>query len=904
MANRVYDKEGNVDSSGIINPDDQIRQLEQNYNTPSAEKPDSGTSSEESSGSSPVKNPDSRAAAGKSKAENVEKSKLDNQIGNGFQGKGAKPKADKKKSRANLKKKLGIFGGGLASLYVIGAVALLFFLSSLKIPNLMANIRTFEFARLSRDFNSALSNVTEEKLTLDASDAAAEGLYKNIVDKYGTFRSSTWGKLDKFRPQKILENFEATGKIEYLYKRKPGAITGIPREVIDGVKINGKEIVIGESAWYKYFEKRTDRLQFSGEMAGQLEILAKKEGTLFRGSVAKLIREKVGMDQWRWETLLSPTYKDAADIKDLSRLQGEANEVVKTAEALATEAAATKIESQQIAEAVVAAKKKAAECIQNPTCLENYLSGKGDQLERDVYNEITLAVESGTLSDLLSLASTVYSIALPVCMIYEGSTFNSGPTVAANSARSIKAFNTVAAADGQMRKDGKFINSREVQGLNDQIGNISNAPSELRASGKIVSPDNYTSPQANQSMTFTLNDALFGKNHPELADILNKIIEICPTITDIKTAAGLAVIETLGTIFTGGLATAESETVKLTTTQFLREMAAKTFTMDFAKKFAKRAVFIDIPIIVGGSYLAKWIVYSKMGNTMQPIMHGEEMQAQVDQGANLYANELGRKQLYGKTLSKSEIVASNYMDLQDIAFTKSKESIYEKYFNPNNPTSTLVNMAVGLDGTFSRSFVSIVGEFFSSLGSIFHPSSSIFTNLLTGNQHKALAAQTSAPYNIIQWGWSADELSRIRNNPDLYSPLNLSQRLESVTPEAQKLIDDKYSPCYTKEVGELLAQGSITREDNGSIIQQPEPNREGTDCSPDTLGSTEAFEWRLHKRYNAVLDHGISIADLTPTTTSGVILNSSGVDCGALIDILNPGSAAAYDQCMGTTGAP
>jgi hypothetical protein len=233
-----------------------------------------------------------------------------------------------------------------------------------------------------------------------------------------------------------------------------------------------------------------------------------------------------------------------------------------------------------------------------------------------------------------------------------------------------------------------------------------------------------------------------------------------------------------------------------------------------------------------------------------------------------------------------------------------KESIYEKYFNPNNPTSTLVNMAVGLDGTFSRSFVSIVGEFFSSLGSIFHPSSSIFTNLLTGNQHKALAAQTSAPYNIIQWGWSADELSRIRNNPDLYSPLNLSQRLESVTPEAQKLIDDKYSPCYTKEVGELLAQGSITREDNGSIIQQPEPNREGTDCSPDTLGSTEAFEWRLHKRYNAVLDHGISIADLTPTTTSGVILNSSGVDCGALIDILNPGSAAAYDQCMGTTGAP
>ncbi|MCX6725176.1 MAG: hypothetical protein NTX80_01355 [Candidatus Saccharibacteria bacterium] len=854
MANRVYDKEGDVDSNGIINPDDQIRQLEQSYNSPSAEisgsdiakKHDNNSSVEDSGG-------------GKSNADKAEKSKLDNQIGSGFKNDAGKTKTTKGKVKAKLKKKIAIVGGGAAGLAIIAIVVIMFFLSTLKIPHLMENIGIFEFARLSRDFNSALSDVTEEKLALDATDSAGTGLAKSLQDSYGEFRSSTWGKLDKFRPKKILENMGATGKVDYIFESETGAITGLRKDVLKGVMINGQEVLQGEAKWWQVFDKRSNRLKFAGEMRAELEIMMEKDGTLWRGTVAKELREKLGIKLSRWEQYLSPTYRKAANPENLSRLQNKANETVKTYEALDT-VVAEKAGIEEINAAAAAAKGKAEECIKNPTCLENYLSGNTKQLDKEVAALITTNIERGALSNILGAFSTIYSIALPVCMIWEGSTIKSGPTMDANSNRSIKTFyNLSSAADQQ--KAGVNVSTKEIGGLNDQIGDISNAPSELRASGKTVSPVNYSSPQANQAMDFTLSTAIFGTDSV-VTDVLNEIMNVCPEITDIKTALALAALETGAGILSLGTVTAGEEAVRLTVTQLLKQMLSKTFSKEFLKDFAKTALLRDVPLIVGGSYLGKLIVASRMGNTMKPIPEGDTLQVQADQGANLVANDIDRKQIYGRSLSIPEVAESNYLDLQDIAYANSKKSVFEKYFNPKNPSSTLVNMAVSLNGTFSQSFVSAVGNFFSSLGSIFRPSSSIFTNLLTGNQRKALAAETSTPYNLVQWGWSNSELNTIQDHPELYSPLNLSQRLESTSPEHQKEIEDRYSPCYTETVADLLKDGKITRDADGNINQS-----EG-DCSPEKLGEKDAFEWRLLKKYNSVVDHGTSIAELTPTTVN------------------------------------
>lgn len=616
---------------------------------------------------------------------------------------------------------------------------------------------------------------------------------------------------------------------------------------------------------------------------------------MWRGSVAKALREKLGIKLSRWEQYLSPTYRKAANPDNLSRLQNEANETVKTYDALDT-AVEGKSNIPEINAAAAAAKAKAEECIKTPSCVENYMSGKTSQLDKEVADLITTNLEKGALSDILGTFSTFYSIALPVCMIWEGSTINSGPTIDANSNRSIKTFyNLSAAADQQ--KAGINVSSKEIGGLNDQVGDISNAPSELRASGKTINPVNYTSPQANQAMDFTFSTAIFGQDSL-VGDVIDAIMGECDTITDVKTAAALAVLETAAGILSGGTVTAGEEAVRLTATQLIKKMVAETFTKDFFKDYFKRLVLRDIPLIVGGSYLAKIIVASRMGNSIKPIPASDTLQVQADQGANLVANDIDRKQIYGRSLSIPEVAESNYHDLQDIAYANSQKSVFEKYFNPKNPSSTLVNMAVSLNGTFSQSFVSAVGNFFSSLGSIFRPSSSIFTNLLTGNQRKALAAETSTPYNLVQWGWSNSELNTIQNHPELYSPLNLSQRLESTSPEHQKEIEDRYSPCYTKSVADLLKEGSITRDANGNINQS-----EG-DCSPEALGSKDAFEWRLLKKYNAVLNHGTSIAELTPTP-GGAIKNANGVDCGALIDILNIAqSTAAYDACINAAAAP
>ena len=900
MANRVYDDQiDEVAKDGTVRPDEQIRELEKSYNSPSAEKSGSDIAAERANNTpretEGAERSGSSGSSGKSNAETSEKSKLDNQIGGGFKNDAGKSKTVKGKIKAKLKKKIVILGGGVAGLAIIAIVVIMFFLSTLKIPHLMENIGIFQFARLSRDFNSALVGVTEEKLLLDVTDGAGTGLAKSLPDRYGKFRSSTWGKLDKFRPKKILENMGATGKLNYIFESETGKITGFSKEVLKGVVIDGKAVLQGESKWWQVFDKRSNRLKFAGEMRAELALMMEKDGTLWRGAVAKKLRKELGIKLARWEQYLSPTYRKAANPNNLSRLQNKANETVKTYGALDT-AVKEGAGIPEINAATAAAKAKAEECIKNPKCIENYLSGNTKQLDKEVAELITKNIEKNALSNVFGTFSAVYSIALPVCMIWEGSTIKSGSTIEANSDRSIKTFyNLSSAADQQ--KAGVNVSTNEIGGFNDQIGDISNAPSELRASGKTVNPVNYTSPQANQVMDFTLSTAIFGTDS-FVTDIIEYIMGYCDTITDIKTAAALATAEITAGFLSGGTLTAGATSTKITVTQLLKQMVRKTFTKEFAKDFVKTAVVRDIPLIVGGSYLAKIIVASRMGNTMKPIPEGDTLQIQADQGANLVANDINRKQLYGRSLSIPEVAESNYLDLQDIAYANSQKSVFDKYFNPKNPSSTIVNMAIGLNGTFSQSFVSAVGNFFSSLGSIFRPSSSIFTNLLTGNQRKALAAETSTPYNLVQWGWSISELNLIQENPDLYSPLNLSQRLESTSPEHQKEIEDRYSPCYTETIAHQLKEAWITRDADGNINQS-----EGK-CSPEKLGEKDAFEWRLLKKYNAVLDHGTSIAELTPTG-GGSTNNANGVDCGALINILDIAqSTAAYDACISAAAAP
>jgi hypothetical protein len=786
-----------------------------------------------------------------SKAQSSEKNRAEKQIGDGYVNEGKAAAGEKtpgEKAKASKKKKKFILGGAAALGVGLAMVAALSFLSLLKLPQLIANIETYEFARLGRNFSDATADITGEKLTLDASEEA--GSYAaTLKDTYGSFRSSTWGKLDKFRPQKILNNMQADGQLKYLTEPVQSRLfPGITRDVLAGVSIDGDQILLNKGKWYNYFTNRTGRLEFSGELTARLEASLQDTGTIIRGGVAKDIRDQLGVKLRRWERL-TKTYRDAKTAK--------AAEIKATAEDTETVPSDT-TEVAAITDAESQARKVGADCLKDEVCLEQAAATDAGSIQSETAKVIASSLGTGVIEKAVGTLSTIYSVALPACIIWEGSVEKSGPTADASTNRAEKTFYTLASAAHQ-QKSGQ-VSAQQVGALNQEVGDTSNAPSELKAGGKTVDAQFYTNPEASQTQSYTLADALFG--HGALGFVFDHVLSpSCPYVTDLRTAGVLAAAETAAKLIPGegeGLQGAEIAATEVIT-PIVDTAVTNAAKSTVFKKIAK-GVVRDAILITGGTLLAKFIVLSRMGNMQSTIPSSTDLQVQAHQGGIAHANDLDRKQFYGRSMTRPEVAESNYQDLQDIAFQNSRKSVFERYFSPTNPTSMLANMAVSFNNNFQASFVNILHSWFSSLGSIFHPSSSIFTGLLPGSQHKALAASVDTEFNMVQFGWTNEEQNMIRNNPNYYSPINNAQIWERQSADTQTKIKKKYDKCFTDSIGTLLANKDIVRDSDGHIVADQ------GDCAPNNLtvpANPEAFAYRVYMRNQAALDQMNAIQNPT-----------------------------------------
>lgn len=886
MANRVYDDQiDEVAKDGTIRPDDQIRELEKSYNSPSAEKSGSDIAAERTDNNTPreaevAEKSGGGTTSGKSRAETSENSKLDKQIGSGFKNEKVKGNTSSKSgSKSKKKKNIIAVGGGLGLTAVIGVfAAAMFMLSSLKIPHLMQNIETLEFARLSRNFAKSSSDLIGEKMTLEASDVAGNGLAEELASTYGKDvgeRSALWTKIDQWRPKQVLSNMKAEGKFSYEVTSKPGKIFGGIKSDVTGVVIDGELIPRNQGRWFNYFENRTSRLSFAGELQGRLEIALKNSNTLVRGAVAKDIREQLGIKLRRWERLL-PTYKDA---KTRGIAQAEAvktraeieNTAVRDTEAATATTPAEDANVPAIKEAEKSAEALKKVCLQSEECTQEIVKDGGKSLAKRTQTSINNALKSSLAEDILGSISTINKIMLPMCIIDEGSVQKSAPTVNANSDRAKKTYYSLASAADQ-QKSG-LVGSKEVDALSRQTGDISSAPSERRASGQNVHNSENTNPEAASGGSFTIADAIFGdSNFLGLKSLWDLVSPYCGIITDWRTQVGIVAIDVGAKILllvTGP----EGPAAEIAVENVVEVTVQKSITKRIIGRLVKEGLVIAG--ITGLSMYSRMLVISRMGNTVGPIASPEELVTQADQGGILVANDLNRKQQYGRPMTSPEVAESNYQDLQDIAFENSQKSLFEKYLSPTNPTSVLANMAISLNLNFSQSIVTSLGDLFTSLGSIFNPSSSIFVSLLTGNQHKALAA--SADYNnygIGQIGWTADEEAVISAHPNTFSPINNAQWFENPahhTQAQQEDIKNRWDKCFTKEMGDLYKDKDIERDQVTGAIDENKG-----DCSPHNLGpnakagdggskeAAEAFQYRLYMRYKNTLDHNTEIANAQP----------------------------------------
>jgi len=895
MANRVYDDQivdGNDD--GVINVDEKVRDLAQGdlkdrsevEGIKSAEEGAAQTAPSKDTGTDPVDSIKQKELAPKTSSKVTD----ENKIGDGFK---KDPKGNKTKGKGSVSKKkiVGIVGGVVGA--VIGLVTIaLFLMSSLKLPQLMSNIQTMEFARLSRNFTQATADLTSEELSLELSGTRFSRLSESLSERFPEFSATTsdlWSRLDKWRPQKVISNLEGEGKLSFIYEQKE-FLGGLRKQVVKGVVINGETINVGDAKWYQLFENRADRLTAAGEIKGALDSVLEGSNTVVRGAVAKSIRERLGIRLRRWSRI-DPNYTEGKQIGNL------AQEIKKTVQETKPQPLDDTSVVPEISEAKKAVEELVDKCVEDVGCLEqeareqlyNYdkaaaVEGSTKEaiaakesatttIERTAAALVDEKVRSTFIKDTLEKVGTLYAIMMPVCIIYDTSVNKSGSTVDENSQRAVKTYYTLAAAADQ-QKSGALI-ADQASGLNDEIGDISNAPSELKAAGKKIDTNNYANPEASTLQTYNIVNTYLGDGVFSEA-IQTSLDTVCPLILDLKVAATITIVEVAIQIASATAGTAAEETFKALVLAKIKktitEITLKESLVKYAAKWvAKKALITGVILggTIGLSELANFAVMGRMGNTASPIPDGNDLQVQADQGGIIVSNDLNRQMLAGRPLTTPEVVASNYQDLQDIAYANSKKSVFDRYFSPNNSRSMMARMAVGFNGFISRSIFTNFTSMFSRLGTIYQPSASFFMSILPGNQQKAFAAESNSNYNIVQWGWSIDEENLIHDNPNKYSPLNNAQEWENMPDsteksEAIKLVDECTGDSLS--LGDLLGGDSpgIKRDEDGKI-----KDNEGR-CAPNNLGPSNelAFMYRVYKRNSNTIDHLNSIAEPTIETAA------------------------------------
>lgn len=125
-----------------------------------------------------------------------------------------------------------IIASSLAGAGLLPIIAMvLFILGSLKLPHFIENVAAWRFAKLTRQYRQSMSNVMEEKSSLDSLPDEEQVKAKAKYGKYATF-----DKVNRLRPNRVLQSLQTNDRVQYNYKttltgrQKLTSITFAPNE--------------------------------------------------------------------------------------------------------------------------------------------------------------------------------------------------------------------------------------------------------------------------------------------------------------------------------------------------------------------------------------------------------------------------------------------------------------------------------------------------------------------------------------------------------------------------------------------------------------------------------------------------------------------------------------------------
>lgn len=797
------------------------------------------------------------------------------------------------------KSKFLVFGlGGGGVLIIGGFIAIMLLFSSLKLVNLAEHITVYNMARSARHFRQGFARITEEQI---ATEVMEESTYSRLKTRYGESRVKAGiDKVNTYRPNKVFEQLES--------KTKPVYTEGAPRKFLPG----NKKVFVGwditdakghttliEKTNKRFFhpiQNYNEKLRFAAELDVHLERNYRGSNSLVRGKVMKKFLNERGIKLHWWE-------KKGKTFKGLRAQAAIAHEQKLSYEKRNPQ---TPRPNNCSNAKICSTANEAAKTADN-TLIEAEKAGASnvdDLAAESAARTIDAGVTPSALENAVKFGSTLYAIAVPACLIYDGSlNKNSGSTIDDNETSYMKSYFSVqTAAHQQIAGD---TTQEAVGALNNKTGNIYDSIPERRARGEAVDTVAETNaaalPQSSSTGSYGLFDVYlkeFIKND-QAVEMVKQITEKgCGFLTRLDVGIVLTLAELGVTLFSGGTSEVAEGAAK-TGMRLAMERAAEKISSSAiktalvqggvrlaAKQVAKAGgkFALKTGIYVGGTVgmteLAKLAVLKHAPLDPGGLATGELSANQADIGGNIYGNRNEQQLLYGAPMTTPDVIEDKVATAAYLRQVNSAKPAFERYFAVSNPDSLFSKAGMGIYSSMSsKSFIS---NLFTSMLRSFSNMGSMF-GFLKSEKVSAATVTGSGDYNLVQWGWTAGE-EAIINNDENYSPLVNQFELEGSN-QAED-IEKKYGHCFTDTMGTLLSQGHIRRNDDGSVIEN-----DGK-CSPKNLGLNSddkdfskgmIFRWRLAKRYDNTLDQLKALQSPTAPGSSG---SASTAPDGAVSDII------------------
>lgn len=807
-------------------------------------------------------------------------------VGKGYTEHDRKPFLSRLKGSGLLRRRTLALVGVPAAAIALFLVFLMLIAGALKLPQVAQNIETYEFARVATQFAQNASRTTDEALALEStSDSTYSKLKDRFTQGYTDVRNSTWGRLDAYRPDKVLATLGDENGLQLQYKAS--GITG--RKILTGATLNGVDYEVKQvnniAKWVPGLNRVLETKNATSFLAKSDFLSAVNQqmkndgiGTVIRGKVADNIIKEAGGSRVGW--VLSK-FKGLTSDQD-AQIEASVQEYN------ATEAGNTAADNAATAE-VKAADSGAQSATQKevndwkPSTTSGSTSSDlaetiNSGIDKPAEAAANAALSGSLLKTTLGIVDPLYAVFTPICIVYDGSVVHSQPTIDNQTNQQQNAFDQIAAEAAQQQNGDTTATDTgalqtAIKGTNAELGDITKSQAYIRASGGTVDTTSIPSAEAGASGSFdyTLYDAIGISNSSTVGKIADYITgNTCSALTNTATAAGIGAANILLAIVTFGGSEAGEEAAGQGAVAFARTFVndavsnifSKQVTNDGVKTIERGALnrafrfAFKQGITIGGTFglaeLAHLIVAARAGQENNGLAQGHDLVDTADSGANIESGKLQQHMLFGRPLDSAEVSQADTGARQYVGSLNASKGFAQRYFAIDNANSLISHMAFGLSsvvhGSIASSFMRISAALLKplgSLGTLFH---------LSG-----VAAATPSPitqhYGNVQFGWSDSE-NRLINSDGSYKTLE-NQRVLDSYPGVEDQIAQKYAKCFgykydsggngdldptddsgnlqpdsSATLGSLLASGDIQRDSKGNVID----NGSGL-CSPHNLGS-------------------------------------------------------------------